>query len=327
MKIWFFAMLLILGCEDRPETARTRIDRVSAEVLYAQARESVQKEGIKELTWAVTPFVTTTSVDEQYRSTINLVSQKLGIPMNILVGQNYADVENLLLSGDADIAVMSPYAYVRAKEQVPDIQVFATHIANGTESYGAYILARSDSGINSLQDIKGKRFAFVDPRSTSGWLFPASRMMDEGINPLEDIEGHFYGNHKRVIEAIVNGDVAAGSTYDGALATGRGNIPGAENLEVIARTQRIPYDAYVLRKDIPQGVILGLQKALSSVSIRDADGRSALAPLMDINGFIPADNTDYKIVRAVDSQVRELIERGGNLPKVISFPTESDTPQ
>jgi phosphonate transport system substrate-binding protein len=274
----------------------------------------------------VTPFVSTTSVVEQYRPTISLVSHRLGIPMNIMVGESYADVEYLLLSGQADIAVMSPYAYVRAKEQAPSIQVFATHIANGTESYGAYILARTDSDIQNLQAIKGQRFAFVDPRSTSGWLFPASRMMDEGINPLEDIEGHFYGNHKRVIEAIVSGDVVAGSTYDGALATGRGNIPGAENLEVIARTQRIPYDAYVLRKGIPEGVILGLQKALSSVSTRDADGRSALAPLMDINGFIQADNTDYKSVRAVDSRVRELIELGGTMPTVVPFPVQPDSP-
>lgn len=322
MKAWFLAVLLICGCEDRPETARTRIAQVSAEVLYEQAREAIQQAGIKELTWAVTPFVSTTSVDEQYRSTINLVSQRIGIPMNILVGQDYADVEHLLLSGKADIAVMSPYAYVRAKEQAPNIQVFATHIANGTESYGAYILARTDSELQSLQDIKGKPFAFVDPRSTSGWLFPAARMMDDGINPMVDIEGHFYGNHKRVIEAIVNGEVLAGSTYDGALATGRGNIPGAENLEVIARTQRIPYDAYVLRQDIPQEIVLGLQKALKSVSIRDQDGRSALAPLMDINGFIPADNTDYKSVRDVDSRVRELIELGGHLPKVIPLPEE-----
>jgi phosphate/phosphite/phosphonate ABC transporter binding protein len=326
MKVWLLTLLLILGCEDRPETARTRIDRVSAEVMYSQAREALLQAGIRELTWAVTPFVSTTSVDEQYRPTINLVSQRLGIPMNILVGESYADVEHLLLSGEADIAVMSPYAYVQAKAQVPDIQVFATHIANGTESYGAYILARTDSDIQNLNDIKGKRFAFVDPRSTSGWLFPASRMMDEGINPLKDIEGHFYGNHQRVIEAIVSGEVAAGSTYDGALATGRGNIAGAGNLEVIARTQRIPYDAYVLRTGIPKGVILGLQKALSSVSTRDPGGRSALAPLMDINGFIQADNADYKSVRAVDRRVRQLLELGGTLPTAIPLPTEPDTP-
>ena len=326
MKMCFLALLLLVGCEDRPETARTRIDRVSAEVMYSQAREALIEADISELTWAVTPFVSTTSVAEQYRPTINLVSRRLGIPMNILVGENYADVEHLLLSGQADIAVMSPYAYVRAKEQVPNIQVFATHIANGTESYGAYILARTDSNIQTLQAIKDQPFAFVDPRSTSGWLFHASRMKDEGINPLEDIDGHFYGNHKRVIEAIVNGEVIAGSTYDGALATGRGNIPGAENLEVIARTQRIPYDAYVLREGIPKGVILGLQKALSSVSTRDADGRSALAPLMDINGFIQADNTDYKGVRAVDSRVRRLIELGGTMPTVIPLPAQPDTP-
>ena len=95
----------------------------------------------------------------------------------------------------------------------------------------------------------------------------------------------------------------------------RQRSPGAHNLRVIARTERIPYDAYVIRSGFPTEAILGLQKALSSVSTRDADGREALKPLGDINGFIRTDDTHYKSVREVEARVQSLLALpGGTLP-------------
>ena len=233
----------LFGCTDTPEAVRGRIYQTPASEMFQQTRDALKEAGIDHLVWGLTPFVSQKGVDEQYRPTISLVSSRLRVPIHLRAGKNYEDVEEMLLSGDIDIALMSPYAYVRAKANAPDIRVFSTHIAKGTESYGAYILARDDSPIRSLNDLRGKSFGFVDERSSSGWLFPISRMLDDGLNPLQEVKGRFYGSHERVIRAIVDGEVAAGATYDGALAEGRGRIPGAKNLRVIARTERIPYDA------------------------------------------------------------------------------------
>ena len=125
---------------------------------------------------------------------------------------------------------------------------------------------------------------------------------------------------------IASGEVDAGATYNAALSEGRGRIPGANNLRVIARTERIPYDAYVVRSGFPVKAILGLQKALSSVSTRDSKGRKALAPLGDINGFIRTDNTHYRSVREIEARVQSLLELpGGRLPAKVSN-TEEPTP-
>jgi len=290
--------------------------------MYQQTRSELESAGIDHLVWGLTPFVSNEGVDEQYKPTIELVSAQLRIPIRTKTGDDYEHVEEMLISGEVDIALMSPYAYVRAKARAPDIRVFATHIAKGTESYGAYILTRDDSPVRTLNDLRGKSFGFVDQRSSSGWLFPVSRMLDDGIDPLQEVQGRFYGSHERVIRAIVNGEVAAGATYDGALAEGRGRIPGAKNLRVVARTERIPYDAYVLRGGFPSGAVLGLQKALSTVSTRSARGRDALAPLIDINGFIRTDDAHYHSVRTIETKVQKLMDlSGGKLPPVVPQPT------
>jgi len=318
------AFLLLGGCDDQPEAARGRIFQTPAKVMYEQTRTALNEAGIDHLVWGLTPFVSAKGVDDQYKPTISLVSEQLRIPIHIRAGRNYEHVEEMLLSGEIDIALMSPYAYVRAKARAPNIRVFATHIAKGTESYGAYILTQDESPIRTMNDLRGESFGFVDQRSSSGWLFPISRMLDDGINPIQEITGRFYGSHERVIEAIANGEVSAGATYDGALAEGRGRIPGANNLRVLARTQRIPYDAYVLRDGFPEKAVLGLQKALSSVSTRDARGRDALTSLIDINGFIQADDAHYRGVRVIEEKVRSLLDLpGGKLPSIVP-PTPTD---
>jgi phosphate/phosphite/phosphonate ABC transporter binding protein len=316
-------LALMLSCESAPSTARSTVQQPTTEVIYARGREALAAAGITELVWGLTPFVSATSVQAQWSSTLELVGSRLGIPLKVVVGANYADVERALLSGEVDMAVMSPYAYVRAKAVAPEIQVFATHIAGGTESYGAYIVGREDGPVRTMADLKGRRFAFVDDRSSSGWLFPAARMLDAGLNPLTDVDGAFYGAHEKVIQAIVDGHVAAGATYDGALAEGRGRIPAANNLRIIARTHRIPYDAYVARPGFPAAAIPALQRALGSVSTRDPVGRKALAPLMGTNGFVPADDSHYRVVRKVEARVREVLARSGmHLPSVVRPPAD-----
>ncbi len=319
--------ILAVACTDPPESARGTITKTPAAQMYKQSRLALHEAGIERLTWGVTPFITEIgSVETRYQPTVDIISERLSTPMRVIAGESYADIETLLLTQQIDIAVMSPYAYVRAQSKDPNIRAIATHIANGTESYGAYILVPESSPVRSLTDLADKTFGFVDERSSSGWLFPASRMLDEGINPLTDLDGRFYGNHERVIRAIASGEVDAGATYNAALSEGRGRIPGANNLRVIARTERIPYDAYVVRSGFPVKAILGLQKALSSVSTRDPEGRKALAPLGDINGFIRTDNTHYRSVREIEARVQSLLALpGGRLPATVSS-IEEPTP-
>ena len=307
MRAALLVALLGLSCQGDPGPS-TKARVPEPELIFARGRQALAAEGTTRLRWGLTPFISVTSVEQQYRPTLALVSSRLGLPIEIQVGESYSDLEQRLLDGSIDVATMSPYAYVRAKELAPDIQVFATHISRGSETYGGYLVAREDREVHTVQDTKNQRFAYVDPRSSSGWLFPASRLLDAGIHPVDDVEGMFYGSHSAVIEAVVRGEAVVGATYAGALVEGRGSIPGAEMLKIVARTQRIPFDAYVVRAGFPRAARDALQVALGSVSTRDSVGREALAPLLGLNGFMPAMDSHYRRVYAVDAEVRAALE-------------------
>jgi phosphonate transport system substrate-binding protein len=321
--IWLVALACLTGCENPHDTVRSKVKARDPEVIYARGRTALADQGITRIRWGLTPYVSSSTVIDQYRPILELVSTRIGIPIDLVVGTGYADVEQRLLSGQIDVATMSPYAYVRAKQNDDQIRVFATHVAGGTETYGAYIVATENGPVQTLSDIRDQAFAFVDERSSSGWLFPAARMLDEGVNPVTDLKGRFYGSHAAVIQAVVSGEVMAGATYDGALAQGRGSIPGANTLRIIARTKRIPFDAYVVRSEFPPQGRDALLEAIRSVSTRDSVGREALATLMDINGFMPATDAHYKTVRTTQSEVwAALAQTGGSLPPTVPLPAQ-----
>ena len=80
-------------------------------------------------------------------------------------------------------------------------------------------MVRSDSGINSLKDLKGKSFAFVDPASTSGHLYPKTLLFSKGLDPKTFFgKSVFAGSHNAVVFSIYKGEVDGGAAYDGSRA-------------------------------------------------------------------------------------------------------------
>ena len=99
---------------------------------------------------------------------------KTGIPTN------YVAVVEAFGSSRADIGVMNSFGYIMANEKYGASAKLRV-IRYGHDYYMGQIIAHVDSGINSVNDIKGKKFAFTDPSSTSGYMFPLKILKDAGV--------------------------------------------------------------------------------------------------------------------------------------------------
>jgi len=271
--------------------------------VLAEARVALKQAGIDKLRWGLTPFFAADRLEERYAPIIEHISGRLGVPIELLVGTSYKDLEDSVVDGRVDVGVLGPYAYVRARKRAPGLSVFASHVAYGSLTYGAYIITREGSDVDSLDGIRGRSFGYVDRRSTSGWLFPAARMLQAHIDPQSDVVPRFLGSHDAVVDAVLAGDVAAGATYDGGLAEARARDTMASGLRVVAKCERIPYDAYVTREGIPVEVSLALGELLSEISTRTEEGRVILANISRVNGFVPVEDSHYDTVRKVEAEV------------------------
>lgn len=269
--------------------------RMTAAVDKIQEVAALFKTG-KELVFGFNPFTAPQVIRENYTPIVEGIAKKLGLQPRVIIVSDYDSLGRSLLNGTIDIGWFSPFAYVSAKNK-GEITPLVTTIVNGNASYHGYIIARKDKAFQSIDDLQGKRFAFVDKQSASGYVYPKAMLMEQGKNPDTFFaETVFLGSHNRVIDAVLDGTVDAGATYSEAMESARGYGLAVHNLVIIKQTEAIPKDVIAGRPGLDQQLLASLQQ----VFIETTDKTSALAALMKktgLNGFIEAQDQVYDVIR------------------------------
>ncbi len=254
--------------------------------------------GFTRLRIGLVPYADPAALKAAHGPLVAWLSAQLKVPIELVMGDNYDDAALKLERGEVDLVEFSPYAYVRAEKRIK-LRPLVSVIADGSETAAGYIFVRSDSPRRSIEDLQGASFGFVDPASTSGYLYPMKVFRDRGLNPKTFFgRTEFLGNHEKVLLAVYEGRIDAGATYQGSLASlKRSKNIDPLNFRIIAKTPRTPRDLFCVRSDFPIELSDALKKVLLGLSARDQKGRDLLAPL-NMNGFFPANDRLYDGVRA-----------------------------
>ncbi|PJF08462.1 phosphonate ABC transporter substrate-binding protein [Pseudorhodobacter sp. MZDSW-24AT] len=198
------------------------------------------------------------------------IEETLGVPVKIFAPADYDGVIQGLLGGSLDYAWLGASAYAKIYMTNPDaVELKLTkQNVDGSTGYYAIGFARADSGITSMDEAKGKVFAFADPNSTSGYLVPGAELQAT-YGKLEDYFGEvrMSGGHEQSIVGVHNGDFDAGVSW----ADGLGNwedgynsgafrraadagLVDMSNLVEIWKSKLIPEGPMVIRTALPQDV-------------------------------------------------------------------------
>jgi phosphonate transport system substrate-binding protein len=214
----------------------------------------------------------------------------LGVETKLFAPADYDGVIQGLLGGTIDMAWLGASSYAKTYLEDPEAVTPVVVKVNVDGGYGYHSIgfARKDSGITSLEDMKGKTFGFGDPNSTSGYLIPSIEIpettgasMDSG-----DYFGEvkFTGGHEQTIVAVNNGDVDGGVTW----ADGLGNWEDGYNsgalrravdaglvdmndLVEIWKSKPIPEGPVVLRTALPADVKMKMAALMASLKTVDPD--------------------------------------------------------
>jgi len=225
---------------------------------------------------------------------MDMLSKALGMPVQAFVASDYNGVIEALRSKRLDVAYLGPFSYVLGTT-VADIEAFAVAETKkaGRTFYHSQIIAHKDSGIKTVNDLKGKNFAFVDPSSTSGHLFPKAGLMKLGFNTDKDFGRVIYsGSHDSSVLAVQNKKVDAAAVadriLDAAIAKG---FAKREDLVVVWRSDPIPESPTVWRKDLPADLKKRIQAAFLEVKDIPWSDQGML------NGFHPTNDAAYDVIR------------------------------
>ncbi len=235
----------------------------------------------------------------------DLLSQQTGLSFAVSVPTSYAAVVEAMGAENVDIGWLAPFAYILAHDKF-NSQVILASVRGGSKTYTGQIITHVDSGIDYLRDLPGHKFAFVDPSSASGFLYPSALLKANGIDPkVAFSDTVFAGGHDKVVIAVYNRQVDAGATFGdsvpGVTTDARtlvqNTLPDVmDKVKVIGVTDPIPNDTVSVRAGLPEELVTQIRDGMLAVAQTD-QGKQYLKDLYNINGLATAEDSEYNTVR------------------------------
>ncbi len=229
------------------------------------------------------------------------LQEKSNLHFEVKVPPSYIAVVEAFGSNRADIAVMNTFGYILAHEKY-GVEAHLMGVHFGQKSYQGQIIAKKGK-FKKIEELDGKKFAYVDPASTSGFLLPTELFKKKNIKPKEFIFG---GKHDTVVAMVYQGQVDAGATFHTPVQEGKPQdarklvltqFPNVfEKIEVLALTDPIPNDPIVFRKDLPLPLKIKVKEALVDY-LKSKEGQDTFMKLYNMNGVIAVTDEHYDEVR------------------------------
>ncbi|MCX8051795.1 MAG: phosphate/phosphite/phosphonate ABC transporter substrate-binding protein [Chlorobi bacterium] len=269
----------------------------------------------------LTPSVENQKVTTSADSLVAYLHRATGLHFTAAVPSSYIVVVESFGSGGVDMAITNTFSYVLAHEKYGAEAAMMVVRRGGETHYRGQIIAHVESGIRQLADLQGKRFAFVDAASTSGYILPKALLDRNGIRLGETL---FAGRHDNVVTMVYQRQVDAGATYysppdrqTGEILDARARVAAQfpdvfEKVRIVALTDEIPNDPIVFRRGFPRALRDTIVRALLDFQ-RTPTGKRILYDAYSIEGLAPATDRDYdtlrQLIRNFGGDLRALLRK------------------
>jgi phosphonate transport system substrate-binding protein len=248
------------------------------------------------LRFALTPSEETTEQQiKRSQSVIQTLERDTGLKVAPYSAGDFVSVIEAMRSKKVDVAWLGAFSYVLAvREAGAEAFAVAVRKATGKATYQSLIFVKGNAPYKTIEDLRGKSFAFVDPASTSGHLFPRAALIKMGVREPEKFFGQvvFAGGHDAAQLAVLNGRVQGGASNDRVMDNliKRGQLkPG--DLRVLHTSDPIPLGPLAWRRDLPEQTKQLVKR--SFLGMKDV----TLGTLGEVTTFVPVSDSTYDVIR------------------------------
>jgi phosphonate transport system substrate-binding protein len=282
---------------------RKNIFVVGSMIMWLLASVAIAAEPLK---IGVAAMISPKETVKYYKQLIEYVGGKLGSPVEMVQRENYDEMDNLLERGDVQVAFLCAGPYVK------DHAKFGAELLVAPQSYGqpfyhAYIIVHKDSPIKDLAGLKGKKFAFTDPKSNTGKLVPTYMVAKDFNMTPEKFFGEvlYTRSHDKSVETVAK-KVADGASIDSLIydyAVKKNPVYTAET-KIIRKSPPYGIPPLVIKK----GMDPALRDKLKNIFLAmhtNPEGKAILDGIM-VDKFIVPKDADYDTVREMDAWVSKM---------------------
>ena len=253
-------------------------------VVGCSSKKEEKKSEEKVIKMGFVPLKNSEQLVEDVKPIADYLSQKMGVKVEAFTASNYIGVVEGIGSGSVDFGIIPPFSAVLAQKQSNAQPLLTSKGKTGKSGYTAELYVRKDSGIKSLEDVKGKKVAFVDPSSSSG------------INLDKDISYQFSGGHDKSLQLLLNKDVDVIATFDGVEERYAKDFPAAlTDIEKLASSDTIPGIMVTASSKMDKDLQEKLKQALLDMD-KDPKMKELFTKMFSITGFEEVDQTAYNKV-------------------------------
>ncbi len=242
---------------------------------------------------------------ESYQPLLDYLSHQLDRPVELVQRQTYAETNTLIEENAVDIAFVCTSAYIEGHDAF-GMELLAAPQVNGSASYQSILIVPASSTAQSIADLEGQVFAFTDPISFSGRVYPTYLVRQLGSTPETFFERTFFTyNHDNAIRAVASG-IADGAAVDSLVydfAVQRDPNLAAQ-VRVIHRSPAFGIPPVVINPNARPQLKAVLQELLLNMA-SDAEGQAALTAL-GVEGFVLLDDHTYDSARAIIDAVETV---------------------
>lgn len=246
------------------------------------------------LVFSVHPYLPQQILKQRFNPLVEYLSTALNKPIQLRISKNYETHIEHIANNVADIAYLGPAAFVELSNKYGEHPLLARLEVNGSPTFHGYIVTQKKSDIQSLQQLKGKRFAFGSPHSTMSYLVPRYMLSEANIHLDQLSDYKFLGNHRNVALSVLLNEFDAGAIKEEVFKEFE-----KKGLRILATSPAISEHVFVSSKNMHADLRRKLSHALQTLSDTQK-GKDILTGIKKgVSRLVPASNNDYDNLRKI----------------------------